>query len=312
MKIKTRRYYIYYLIRVAFFLLGLIPLKIGLFIADVLGRMAFSFLKKYRETAVSNLDDVFGNDHQSNLEITEGVFRNFAKNGAEWIKLSSMDPGKISSIVTEDEGFEHLDAVLSEGNGAVVLGFHFGNWELLGLYSRYKGYPGTLVARRIYFHKYDKIISRMRQRFDAPVIYRDESPKKMLKVLKSGNILGIVPDQDVDSIDGIFVDFFGKPAFTPVAPVKIAMAAKTKIVPIFVVRKKDNTHKVVVEKPIDPSSGGRDKEDIKRYTQQWSSLLEKYVRQYPEQWVWIHERWKTKMEKEEKVAVHSSRGSENA
>lgn len=312
MKIKTRRYYLYYLIRVAFFLLSLIPLKISLFIADVLGKAGFRFLGKYRDTAISNLDEVFGGDRELNREIAEGVFRNFAKNGAEWVKLSSMDPRKLGEIVTEDEGLEHLDAVLAEGNGAVVMGFHFGNWELLGLYLRHKGYPGSLVARRIYFHKYDKIITRLRNRFDAPVIYRDESPKKMLKVLRSGKILGIVPDQDVDSIEGVFVDFFGKPAFTPVAPVKMAMAARTKIVPVFVIRKKDNTHKLVVEKPIDPSSGGRTEEDIKKYTQQWSSLLEKYVRKYPEQWVWIHERWKTKATREEKITEHSYQGSENA
>jgi KDO2-lipid IV(A) lauroyltransferase len=115
----------------------------------------------------------------------------------------------------------------------------------------------------------------------------------MLKILKHGGILGIVPDQDVDSVDGVFVDFFGKEAYTPTAPVKLAMAAKTQIVPIFVVRKKDNTHKLVVEKPIDVLRGDEKEEDIRRYTQAWTSLLEKYVRKYPQQWVWVHKRWKT-------------------
>ena len=293
MKVKTRRYYFYYLLKTLLFFISFIPLKASLVIADFLGKAAFRLLGKYRNIAVSNLDAVFSDDHESNLCIAEGVFTNFAKNGAEWIKLSGIDPRELNSIVTEDEGLEYLDDVLSKGNGALVLGFHFGNWELLGLYLRYKGYPGALVAKRIYFHKYDKFITRMRGRFDAPVIYRDESPKKMLKILKGGGILGIVPDQDVDSVDGVFASFFGKEAYTPTAPVKLAMAAKTQIVPIFVVRKKDNTHKLVVEKPIDVLKGDGKEEDVKRYTQAWTSLLEKYVRKYPQQWVWVHERWKT-------------------
>jgi KDO2-lipid IV(A) lauroyltransferase len=292
-KIKTRRYYVYYVTKGLFFLLSLVSLKVSLAVADFLGKAAFRFLKKYRETAILNLDEAFGGDHETNVQRARGVFGNFAKNGAEWVKLSTINPKRIGELVTEDEGLEYLDDVLSRGKGAVVLGFHFGNWELLGLYLRHKGYPGSLVARRIYFHKYDKLITRMRQRFTAGVIYRDESPKKMLKVLKEGKVLGIVPDQDVDSIDGVFVDFFGKKAFTPTAPVKIALAAKTKIVPIIIVRKKDNTHKLVVEKPIDPLEEGGTEEGVKRCTQAWTSLLEKYVREYPEQWVWVHERWKT-------------------
>ncbi|MGB2879454.1 MAG: lysophospholipid acyltransferase family protein [Candidatus Omnitrophota bacterium] len=293
MKIKYRRYYVYYLLKILFFFMSFIPLKVSLAMADFFGKAGFAFIRKYREIAISNLDEVFSDDHEANVKIARKVFSNFAKNGAEWIKLYSMKPEDLDDIVTENEGLEYLDSVLAEGKGALVLGFHFGNWELLGVYLRRKGYPGKLVGRRIYFHKYDKFITRMRHRFDAKVIYRDESPRKMLKVLKDGSILGIVPDQDVESVDGVFVDFFGKPAFTPVAPVKLAMAARTKIVPVFVVRKKDDTHKLVVEKPIDVTAGSGTEEDVKKYTQAWTGLLEKYVREYPEQWVWVHRRWKT-------------------
>ncbi|MFQ5953266.1 MAG: lysophospholipid acyltransferase family protein [Candidatus Omnitrophota bacterium] len=293
MKIKYRRYYIYYLLKILFFFISLISLKVSLVIADFLGKIAFLVIRKYREIAISNLDTALSSDHESNVRIARNVFANFAKNGAEWIKLSTLDPKKIGDLVTEDQGLEYLDDALSGGNGAVILGFHFGNWELLGLYLRYKGYPGALVAKRLYFYKYDKFIARLRQRYDARIVYRDESPKKMLKILRSGEVLGIVPDQDVDSIDGVFVDFFGRSAYTPTAPVKIAMAARTKIVPAFVIRKKDNTHKLVLEKPIDIPGGKISEEDVKRCTQAWTNVLEKYVREYPEQWVWVHRRWKT-------------------
>ncbi|MBU0683811.1 MAG: lysophospholipid acyltransferase family protein [Candidatus Omnitrophota bacterium] len=294
MKIKTRRYYLYYLLKVFLWVASLIPLKVSIKIAGFLGKIVSRIIPKYSRVAEDNLKKAFGFDEDTVTKTAENVFVNLAKNGAEWIKLSSFDPKKLDKIVTESEGLEQLDNVLSEGKGAVVLGFHFGNWELLGLYLKYKGYDGALVARKIYFHKYNKIVNKLRNRFGARVIYREDSPKKMLKELKNGNILGVVPDQDVDSINGAFVNFFGRPAYTPTAPVKIAMAAKTKLIPIFVVRKKDDTHKLVVEKPIDLSGVRNTEENVKLYTQKWTNVLEAYVKKYPDQWVWVHRRWKTK------------------
>ncbi len=294
MKIKTRRYYIYCLVRIAFFLLNLIPLKISLAAAGFLGKRAFRLLRKYREIAVANLDAVFSSDHDSNVRIAECVFENLAKNGAEWIKLASLDPERLGEVVTEFEGGQHLDEALSGGKGAIVLGFHFGNWELLGMYLRHRGYEGDAIVRRIYFHKYDKFVADMRHRFGVNGIYRDDSPKKMLRVLRNGEVLGVLADQDVDSVDGVFVDFFGRPAYTPTAPVKLAMAAKTKIVPAFVIRKPDNTHKIILERPIDVSAAKSGEEEVKRYTGEWTGVLERYVREYPEQWVWLHRRWKTR------------------
>ncbi|RKY43275.1 MAG: hypothetical protein DRP85_00355 [Candidatus Makaraimicrobium thalassicum] len=295
MKIKTRRYYLYYSARVLFFLVRLIPLRISQTIAVFLGKAAFRLVRKYRGITIANLDAVFSSDHKSNLRIAERVFENIARTGAEWIKLSSLDPKRIDDLVTEFQGAEYLDDTLSEGKGAIVLGFHFGNWELLGLYLRQKGYEGNAVVRRIYFHKYDELLMQMRRRFGVEGIYRDEFPKKILRLLKKGGTLGILADQDVDSVDGIFVDFFGRPAYTPTAPVKLAMAAKTKIIPAFVIRKPDNTYRIVLEKPIDPSSGDSTRqEDVKRYTRLWTAVLEEYVKRYPEQWVWLHSRWKTK------------------
>ena len=294
MKIKTRRYYIYYLLKVVIFFLGLVPLKISLKIADLGGKIAFRLVRRYRERAVSNLDDVFSTDHGQNTQIAENVFRNLAKNGAEWIKLMSGPLKNILDLVTDFRGAENLDNVLAEGRGCVLLTFHFGNWELLPFFLTNKGYGGSIVVRRIYFHKYDKFITRLRNRCGVNVIYRDESPKKMLKTMRNGEILGILPDQDLDNVEGTFVDYFGKPAYTPTAPVKMAVASGTKIVPVFVVRKRDNKHMVIVESPIDPSEEGKSDAGIRKYTQMWTSVLERYVRQYPDQWVWVHPRWKTK------------------
>ncbi|MDD4956483.1 MAG: lysophospholipid acyltransferase family protein [Candidatus Omnitrophica bacterium] len=298
MKIKYRRYYIYYLAKTLFFLLALLPLRAGMALAAALGRLVFRLLPGYAKTTVANLDAAFPGNGDRNRKIAENVFRNVAMNGVEWVKLLFSRVSVIDSMVTEVSGREHLDSVLAGGRGALIITFHFGNWELAGLYLAHIGYNGSLVARKVYFYKYNKFLEKMRARYNAKVIYRDESPKKMLGALHRGEVVGIVPDQDVDSVNGVFVDYFGRKAYTPVAPVKIAMAVGTGIVPVFVIRKKDNTHRVVIEEPIYPVKGDDVDGNIRRYTEEWTSLLERYVREYPEQWVWMHKRWKTRPEEE--------------
>lgn len=303
-KIKTRRYYVYYLAKIGLFIVSLVPIKVSLAAGGLFGRAGFRYLKKYREIALSNLDMALGEDPQRNRQIAEKMFVNFVKNGVEWAKLLSMGPREVKKMISGVYGREHLDEVMANGKGALVMGFHFGNWEMLGIGLRTLGYPGALVARRLYFEGYERIISRMRARFDARVIYRDESPRKMLAELKKGNVLGIVPDQDVDSIEGTFVEFFGMPAHTPTAPVKMASAAGTAIVPIFIVRNADDTHKLLIEKPILVPEKIKDEREINRYTREWTRILEARVREYPDQWVWVHKRWKTKVPgKPEKIQV---------
>ena len=89
------------------------------------------------------------------------------------------------------------------------------------------------------------------------------------------------------------MNFFGKPAYTPVAPVRLAMASGAPIVPSFMIRKGDDTHKLIVEKPIYVRREAKTEEDLKRHTRAWTELLEKHVKENPDQWVWIHRRWKT-------------------
>ncbi len=293
MKIKTRRYYIYYYLRILIFLASLIPRRVILCIAGFLSDISFESLKKSRKTAIKNLNMAFGENGQRNDDIARGVFKNLIKNGAEWIKYSIMPKGAIKALVTEIEGMEYFDKVLSEGKGVIMLASHFGNWELIPIYFKLLGNKGAVIARKIYFHKYDKLANKLRNRFHYDIIYRDESPKKILRVLRDGGVLGILADQDIPSLDGVFVDFFGKPAYTPTAPVKLAIASGAGMLPCFMVRKKDDTYKLIIDKPIEMEISENREEDVIKYTALWTKVLENYIRKYPEQWAWIHRRWKT-------------------
>ena len=105
-------------------------------------------------------------------------------------------------------------------------------------------------------------------------------------------MVGILPDQDIDSVEGVFINFFNRRAYTPAGPVLLSMVSGAPIIPIFCVRQ-NGKHKFIVEEPIQLEITGDKEKDILVNTQKWSDVTERYIRQYPEQWVWMHRRWKT-------------------
>ena len=294
MKFKTRRYFLYYLARVGAFLFFLLPASIGLPIAAGIGRLAYCILGKYRKITLDNLRFAL------NKEITESelrtiarrVFENLGKNAYELVCLPRINKDNIDRYV-EIKNPEILDEAFKAGNGIIIITAHFGNWELMAAALRLKGYPGVTVGRRIYFDKYDNYLNSLRRIHDVQVIYRDESPRKILKELRANRIVGIVADQDVDSVEGVFVDFFGQEAYTPAGPAALAKASSAALVPVFMIRK-NGRHSLVVEKAVELADTGDREKDLIENTGRWSAVVESYVRRYPDQWVWMHRRWKTK------------------
>ena len=294
MKFKIRRYLLYYLARAAAFFVFLLPFKAGLYVAEKLGYLAYYILGKYRNIALANLKMALGAEKtDSELKIiARNLFGNLAKNGFELIQFPKINKKNIDSFVTL-RNKEVLEEAYKKGRGVIILTAHFGSWELMAATLRLKGYPGVTVGRRIYFDKYDKWLNDLRKIHDVHVVYRDESPRKILKILKDNWIVGIVADQDVDAVDGVFVDFFGKKAYTPVGPVLIAKISGAVIVPTFIIREGAH-HTLAFEQPVELIDTGDKEKDAAVNTQRWSNIVESYIRRYPDQWVWIHKRWKTR------------------
>jgi len=294
MKFKLRRYFLYYLGRGLAFLFYLIPLRAGVAIGGFLGGLAFYIVGKYRRAAIENLEAAFGS-RKAGPEvraIAKKAFKNLGKNAAELVNFPKINKSNIEKLV-KIKNIDILDRALEKGKGAIILTGHFGNWELLAATLRLKGYPGAAIGRRIYFDKYDAYLNSLRRIHDLNVIYRDESPKKILRVLKDNGVMGMLADQDVDSVDGVFVDFFGKPAYTPTAPVALARASGAALIPTFVIRANCH-HSLVMEEPVELVDTGDKEKDLAENTKRWSDVFESYIRRYPEQWVWMHRRWKTK------------------
>jgi KDO2-lipid IV(A) lauroyltransferase len=294
MKFKLRRYFLYYLGRVVAFIFYVIPLEIGLSIASALGRSVFYILPRYRNLTIENLRFAFGNEKSEDelKGIAKRVFQNLGKNAVELVNLPKFNKPVMDRFV----GFrnrERLDEAYKKGNGVIVLTAHFGSWELMAAALRENNCPGVTIGRRIYFKKYDDFLNKLRRSRDVEVIYRDESPRKMLKTLRKNWIVGIVADQDVDSVDGVFVNFFGRQAYTPIGPVALAKASGAVLLPVFIIRE-GNRHTIAIEEPVELIDTGNKEADIINNTQKWSNVVESYIRKYPDQWVWMHRRWKTK------------------
>ena len=294
MKFKYRRYYLYYLGRCLAFLFYVIPLSVGVSIAGFFGDIAYLILGTYRRVAIENLTAAFGKE-KSDAEIraiARGVFRNAAKIAVELVNFPKITTENIDRFVRIDHP-EIIEAAFKAGRGVIVLTAHFGNWELLAMTLRVKGYPGVAVGRKIYFSKFDDYLNSLRKIHDVNVMDREQSPRAFLRVLKSNRILGILADQDVDSVEGVFVNFFGRPAYTPIGPVALAKATGAALIPMFLVR--DGwRHTFHVDRPLTLVDTGDKEADMVANTQMWSDVVEKYIRRYPDQWVWMHRRWKTK------------------
>ena len=292
MKNKPSRHILYALligVRAVFYLL---PYKLGFSIAGALGRLVFRALRKEKAKTLSHLRLAFGAEKSEAeiLKIGESVFEHYGHTLFELAMIDKIIP-RFDDFVRAS-GYEHFDKALKAGKGVVVTIAHFGNWEIMGGYTALKGYPCTVIARKIYFEKYDRLLVDLRNKMNVRTIYRDESIRKMLHVFKENRMLGFVVDQDVESVDGVFVDFFNRPAYTPVAPVRFAIATGAPIIPVFIVRE-GMRHHMIVEPAIELVSTGDKEADIKANTQKWVAVQEKYIRRYPHLWVWNHKRWKT-------------------
>ncbi len=293
MKKKFYRPILYYFLVFVRGFFNLLPYRVGFSFGGTAGKITFYLLKKERKKTLVHLRMAFDSE-RSEREIRRigvAVFEHYGHTIAE-LALIDKILSRLDEFITA-EGFENFDKGLQGGRGVICTLAHFGNWEIMGGYTAIKGYPCVVVAKKIYFDKYNELLISLREKLKMEVIYRDSSPRAMLGVLKKNKMLGFVVDQDVESVEGVFVDFFNRPSFTPVAPVRFAMATQAPIVPVFIVRK-GMKHHVIVE-PAIPMTVTEDKEhDICVNTQKWVSVQEKYIRNHPHLWVWNHPRWKTK------------------
>ncbi len=294
-KKKPYRFWAYLGARLAAALLGLLPRGMAMAFARAAGDASYFLISRQREKALRSLRLAFGTEKSETQirGIARGVFRNFAQTAVEMLRFPRLTRAQLAGLVDLGNAVETYQQLLAEGKGLIAITAHIGNWELLAGTFGLMGFRGAVIARKIYYERYNRWIVGLRESIRVPTIYRDGAVREILKVLGRNEIIGMLPDQDIDSLKGVFVEFFGRPAYTPVAPVRLALQLGTPILPNFLVRKPDGRYQVVLGEVLRPPKGAKGEAVLQDYTQRWMRSFEKVIREYPDQWAWMHERWKT-------------------
>lgn len=283
------------------FTLGLIaaanffPRNWVLWVTGQLGGLAFWLFKEARLITIENLFSVF-RDTKTESEIkalAQRVFSMIGKNAGDIIRgLPIKHLAKLEQFV-KVEGEEHLIAADAKENGVIVVTAHVGAFELIGSYLGLKGYRPHGVGTALKDDRLNQLLVENRTSRGVVAIERGRETFKMLKTLKTGGMVVILIDQDT-RVKSRFVNFLGKPAATPIGGTIMAQKTGASVVPIYITLQPDNTQllqifpEVLLQATDDPEN------DLIVNTQRLSNPTEKVIQKYPEQWVWMHERWKTK------------------
>jgi KDO2-lipid IV(A) lauroyltransferase len=279
----------------AFFrVLGMVPPPWASRLSHFMGLFFFHVDKKHRNIALSNLTRAFAAEKRPHeiKKIAEQVFKNLALVLFEigWsLSLTKTDLLAYISI----SGVSRIREALKKGKGLLVFTAHAGNWELLPVLSALMDYKVSILFRPLDFPPLNQFFLDTRSRFGAKMIATKHSMRKILSNLKQGEIIGILMDQNVDWYEGVFVDFFGRRACTNKGLALIALKTETPVLPIFLVREKTG-FRVEIGEEIPLIKTGDKTKDIESNTQQYNDVIEAFVRRYPDQWFWVHQRWKTR------------------
>ena len=285
---------IYRCIRLLVRIIGNIPIGFAEFLSSLLGLLWFRFDKRHRRVTLNNLTHAFGKEMPPDqIEIlAKQVFKNLASMLFEMTWSACLSRDQLLSHV-EIKGLEHIRKAHAKGRGVLVISGHMGNFEMLmpGLYGT--GLKGYAIYRRLNFEPLERFLTPLRERFNVTLIPMRNAAPKVIDSLASGGVVGTMIDQSVDWYSGVFVNFFGRPACTNKEVIKLAMKAQTTVIPLYTIR---SNRKYLIEfLPELPLQYTQDPiGDIEVNTQNITNILESVIREYPDQYFWIHNRWKTK------------------
>ncbi len=269
----------------------LVPYRLALLLGSSLGWLAFDILRVRRKVTLINLKNSLGLRKDRLTKIARRAYRNFGKSMVEYSLFPSLSKQKVFNLV-EFEGTEHFDEALKRGRGAVLVAGHFGSWELMGAALSQKGYPIDFLVGEQHNLLVDDLMNEYRKSMGIGIIKMGAAAKGVIRSLKNNRLVAMLSDQDAGR-DGTLVRFFGRPASTPKGPAAFALKMDVPIIMGFIIREDKKKQRIKIEKPIYMERTSHKEEDIKKLTQAYTSVLEEYIRKYPDHWFWPHRRWKS-------------------
>jgi len=271
-----------------------VPLSVRKGLFKLFFRLFYLVGSKNRLIVLDNLQHSFPEkDLKEIIKIAKGVYRHFAIVAAEFFSLPSIARENIHRWV-ELEGLKNYQSAIAKGKGVLFIAAHFGNWELMTIAVPLYLKPMQIVYRPIDSPVVDNMVEYVRTMQGNDLIPKGGSGKRIMELLQENQIIGILSDQNVAAYEGVFVDFFGRPACTGVGLAVMAMRSGAPVVPAFMVRQKSGRYKLILKPVMEAVCTDNNEADLRVNTQRFTKAIEDIIREYPDQYFWFHQRWKTK------------------
>ncbi|WP_027937074.1 lysophospholipid acyltransferase family protein [Anaeroarcus burkinensis] len=277
-------------------LVCLLPYACVVRLGRALGFLYWYIAPKQRRRGIRQMKERLGLSQDEAVAVMRRLCGNLGQTFLEIMFTPKLDAQRIAQLV-EIENREYLEEAVARGNGVVFLTAHIGNWEWLGAALSMTGFPMTSVIKRQPNDQHTRLLNEYRERVGIEIFARGTAELVgAAKAMKKGKILGFLADQDA-GVDGIFLDFFGKPASTPLGPAVFARKFKAPVMPVFIVHKPDYSgHRVLIYPPLEYENTGDEKENLRQLTSKMTQLLEEVIREHPDEWIWFQKRWNTRMD----------------
>jgi KDO2-lipid IV(A) lauroyltransferase len=282
--------------------LGILPRASARKIGEAVGALALRVVPRLRNVGLMNLKLAFPamslDERQS---ILRKLYRNLGRLLAEFCQMPSYTPENTRSFLRYD-GLERYLSAREKGKGVLIVTGHLGAWELSSFYHSLMGYPMSMVIRRLDNAKVDHLVNHIRCLHGNRVLHKDDFARGLLGAMRQGETVGILMDTNMTPPQGVFVPFFGRQACTASGLARVALKTGAAVLPGFMLWE-EAEHKYVLHfgEEIEMVSTGNDEADVLANTAKCTAVIEEYIRQYPDQWLWVHRRWKTRPEGEQRV-----------
>ena len=278
-------------------ILGLLPRPLSRAFAIGLAQIFYLLHFRLRQVGMRNLEMVFPEKSVAERSrILRGVFTSLGRQLAELCQFPRYTPENIDEVVVYD-GLENYERAYARGKGVLFLTAHFGGWELSAFAHSLHGHWLHIVMRPMDNEYLDRLLQGYRTMHGNKTVGKDDFVRGLLAAMKAGETVGILMDTNMTPPQGIFVDFFGIPACTASGLARIALRTDAAVVPGFTIW--DATlrkYRLRFDPALQLVRTGHLEDDIAANTQLFTKVIEDYVRKYPDQWLWVHRRWKTRPE----------------
>lgn len=286
----------YILFRLLLFLVKIFPISFSCFIGRLLGRLAFLILKKRRERTISNIRVAQENDFFSNSVderwLALKVWEHIGMIGSEFLYYYERKPEAFLKTV-RFEGKENLERILAQNKGAILVSGHLGNWELLGVSLSLSGFKVNPIVKFQSNGLVDKVIQDNRRSLGMNLIDKNGFLRPIMAAFKRNEVVSFLIDQSTYKA-GVNVKFFGKEAPIPRGAAEFALKTGTPVFSAQCLREKPGHYRVVISEEIKLVRTGEHERDVEENTAIFIKLIEAVIRDYPEQWLWMHKLWRSK------------------